>query len=62
MDNYNSNSFTTVVHSHRWAVSNSYTPVTPNSFSQDLSERAENGMLPENVEQVQSSGRPSLLR
>ena len=31
------------------------TPVTPNSFSQ----RAENGMLPENFEHVQSYGRPS---
>ena len=36
-------------------------PVTPNSFSLRPSERAENGMLPENFEEVQISGRPSLF-
>ena len=39
----------------------SYTPVTLNSFSLRSAEWAENGRLPENVEQVRSSGRPSLF-
>ena len=43
----------------RWR---SYNPVTPNPFSLRPSERAENGMLPEGFEWVQSSGRPSPLR
>ena len=40
----------------------SYTQVTPNSFSLRPSEQAENGTLPDNFEQVQSSGRPVSFR
>ena len=38
------------------------TPVTPLSFLLHPSEGAENVMLPEDFEQVQSSGRPSSFR
>ena len=37
-------------------MESSNTPVTPNSFSLHPSEQAENGMLPDNCGQVQSSG------
>ena len=36
----------------------SHTSVTPNAFSLHFSEQAENGMLPESFEQIQSSGDP----